>query len=162
VYVEARLDGGSTQCSGALISATEVLTAAHCAQSDPSRYRVFAGWSQGPDGQSGPVFDQVRPVSAVRVHPGYNAAAGYLDDVAVLELPEPFDLGPRVSPIVVADRFPRRTSACACTASACRTSESSAATAWCCPRDGRVERRRCGCAAAPRTARDAVETAARV
>jgi hypothetical protein len=105
VFIFADLGGGrSSSCTGSLISATEVLTAAHCAQADPGSYSVYAGWDRAPDGQSGYKYDQVRTLRAVRVHPGYVRAP--VNDVAVLELTTPFDLGLRVAPIVVADSFP--------------------------------------------------------
>jgi Trypsin len=100
----------SILCSGAIIDASHILTAAHCAfiappneRIPPSDFTVYAGTSDLGTGEG---EEQQVPVSGVRVHPyyTYNPDSGRVapDDVAVLELAEPLTLGPTVSPIPLA------------------------------------------------------------
>ena len=96
-------------CSGSIIAADEVLTAAHCAEQPASEYRVWAGYRPGPDGRSASEsFDQQRRVRAIRTHPAYVFKPnGALDDVAVFRLETPLDVsGPRVAPIALASALP--------------------------------------------------------
>lgn len=82
---------GDFACSGTVVSANVVLTAAHCAIDeatgaplDPSGFRVATGtvdWT-------GAANRQVRPVSKVIVNPAYNRATGAFD-AALLALPTP-------------------------------------------------------------------------
>jgi hypothetical protein len=95
----------SGACSGSIISASEILTAAHCAGDPPSSYRVRAGWHGPPARNADDAFDQVRGVTALRSHPRFNRLAQpSYGDVAVLTLDAPFDIsGPRVGVIALAD-----------------------------------------------------------
>ena len=88
VYVRA---GGSI-CSGTLVDATHVITAAHCAYSrSPGSFNV--GWT--PTGQL-PISTWV-PVSRVDVHPDYSNTT-YVNDIAVLTLTLPLT-GPTPMPL---------------------------------------------------------------
>ncbi len=82
-------------CSGSIIDAAHVVTAAHCAYDSSTpraldSYTVTAGIADaGKDADHGE--EQVREVSLVRVAPGFvPGAVG--DDVAVLRVEPPFDL----------------------------------------------------------------------
>jgi hypothetical protein len=90
-------------CSGAVVDASHILTAAHCAFNQngvpaaPSSLSIRAGISNyvtplATDGE------QDRPVSLIRIHPGYVWSNGASpDDIAVLGLATPLDLsGPSV------------------------------------------------------------------
>jgi hypothetical protein len=98
-------DGWVGSCSGSIIDATHVLTAAHCtfhehAPMPPESYVVSAGLSQ----VTSPADElQQRFVTAVRVAPGYDPALEIgSSDAAVLTLDRPFDFGkPGVRPIAV-------------------------------------------------------------
>jgi len=82
-------------CSGSIIDAAHVVTAAHCtydanAPRALGSYTVIAGvagTSKGADHSE----EQVREVSSVRVAPGF-VPGGIGDDVAVLRVEPPFDL----------------------------------------------------------------------
>jgi hypothetical protein len=90
-------------CSGAVVDASHVLTAAHCvfnqsgAPAPPSSLSVHAGISNYTTPLATDA-EQDRPVSLIRVHPGYVWSSGASpDDVAVLGLASPLDLsGPSV------------------------------------------------------------------
>jgi hypothetical protein len=107
VLVEASLKSTLGVCSGAIIDASHILTAAHCTVSDTfgpwpvSSYTVTAGIvdATGSGDQS---HMQSRGVEALRTAPGW--ISGQLgDDVAELTLSEPLDLsGAFVSRVQVA------------------------------------------------------------
>jgi secreted trypsin-like serine protease/uncharacterized membrane protein YphA (DoxX/SURF4 family) len=94
-------------CTGVIMDATHVITAAHCAVSSDGTtetLRVRAGISSvNADEETGTL--QVRDVTAIAVHPYYdpnNDPNGLNDDVALLTVP-PFDFsGPSVEPIALA------------------------------------------------------------
>jgi hypothetical protein len=95
------------QCSGSIIDAEHVVTAAHCAFDETtgaawplSGFHVYAGISHtgvNPEEQS-------RTVTAIRIGPDYDPAfIGVGADVAELTVNEPFDLsGAGVQPIGIA------------------------------------------------------------
>jgi hypothetical protein len=100
VFVQATYPGGGIySCTGSIIDALHIVTAAHCLYStsgalvQPSEVRVKAGVSNSLDPSPSDVLED-RQVSSFRIHP-YFARTGRLspDDVAVLELSSPLDLG---------------------------------------------------------------------
>jgi len=116
VFVQSDTDAFELDCSGSVIDATHVVTAAHCmfdtngTKVDAADITVLAGISnfQAPDST-----EQQRPVSSLRIHPGFdrtNETSG-IDDVAVLTLAAPLDLsGPAVRAValpVAGAPFPR-------------------------------------------------------
>ena len=110
------LDNPSASCSGSVLDASHVLTAAHCVipegttrQRQPGEIHVLAGasdvhtWTPGGPAPSGA---QARSVSAVRVHPYYDGVSKS-DDAAVLTLAQPLSLStPQVKPIPLAPPGP--------------------------------------------------------
>ena len=103
-------------CGGAIIDATHILTAAHCAY-DPetsarleaSAFVMVAGIAPmtAQEIESNPAAE-ARFVSAVRVHPmfAYSAGAGAPDDVAVLTLAKALSFTATVQPIALAPAGP--------------------------------------------------------
>jgi hypothetical protein len=95
-------------CSGTIIDATHVVTAAHCvfdnkgARARPETLRVKTGTENGLSAVAADP-EQDRVVSAFRVHPAYSFdLRAVSDDVAVLELSEPLDLrGPYVRAVAL-------------------------------------------------------------
>src|SRR5215471_2018223 len=98
VFVQQSSGSSRFLCTGAIVDASHVLTAAHCmfngscAPAAPAAFQVRAGVSN----YSAPLatdLEQDRGVSSVRIHPGY-VCTGHPgpDDVAVLALVSPLDV----------------------------------------------------------------------
>ena len=108
VYIQYQSGNTRFLCTGSIVDASHVLTAAHCVYDDagrlatPSQVTVRAGVSNF----SSPLptdQEQDRPVSLIRVHPGYvYAGRPNPDDVAVIALASPLDLsGPAVQAVAL-------------------------------------------------------------
>jgi secreted trypsin-like serine protease len=102
--------GGDTQyqCTGSVLDASTILTAAHCLYgptgtlAQPAQVSVEAGVSNYAAPASTDA-EQDRAVSSFRIHPGYVFQEGGLpDDLAVLTLSTPLDLsGPAVQAVAL-------------------------------------------------------------
>lgn len=80
---------GHLHCGGSVISATRVLTAAHCvAGFNLANFQVIAG---RPDLRN-PSVGEMIPVASGRVHPDFEQTA--LHDIAVLDLAQPTTMTP--------------------------------------------------------------------
>ncbi len=78
----------STLCSGSLISATTIATAAHCfAGIAPGDVQAWSGVTNIPDRNKGSKLS----VAGITVHPAYNAATS-ANDIALVQLSAPADL----------------------------------------------------------------------
>jgi hypothetical protein len=103
VLINVNTNTTAYTCSGSIISATEVLTAGHCAVDETSGvlfptvdYSIVAGTATTMG--SPPPSEESRGVSAVSVFPGYvNGDHG--DDVAMLTLSSPLTTSADVAPI---------------------------------------------------------------
>jgi Trypsin len=108
VFVESVAGSAEYVCSGSVIDASHVLTAAHCLYDEAGNavpvgsLTVMAGVSNVV-APSPTDAEQERSVSAVRVHPGYvHTTTDAADDVAVLTLAAPLDLsGPDVQAVAL-------------------------------------------------------------
>ncbi len=80
--------GGTTFCTGTVVSPSVIVTAAHCVHDQPAPGWVFVGTDPSVDG----VF---LPVADARAHPSYRAADTTADiAVVVLARPVPFAVVP--------------------------------------------------------------------
>jgi trypsin len=78
----------STLCSGSLISATTIASAAHCfAGIAPGDVQAWSGVTNIPDRAKGSKLS----IAGVTVHPAYNAATS-ANDIALVQLSAPADL----------------------------------------------------------------------
>ena len=109
VYLKRTGTFSESACSGSIVDASHVLTAAHCVYrtngtvATPNSLTIRAGISNF-NTPLGSDVEQDRSVSSVRVHPGYSPTDDVgADDVAVLAVSTPFDLsGPAVQAATLA------------------------------------------------------------
>ena len=106
VFVQQQSGLTTFLCTGSVVDASHILTAAHCVYNDAGALAAPAalGIRAGVSNLSSPLktdAEQDRPVSAIRVHPSYVwTGRPAPDDVAVLALATPLDLsGPAVQAI---------------------------------------------------------------
>jgi len=99
VYLRVSMGATGSFCSGSIIDAQHVVTAAHCVYGPDgtpvpaTALRIRAGISSSSRTIRSDA-EQDRDVVSVRVHPGYGGpAAGSADDVPVLTLDQPLDFG---------------------------------------------------------------------
>jgi hypothetical protein len=98
VYVQYQSGGTRFLCTGSIVDASHILTAAHCLYDDADRLATATQVTvrAGVSNYSSPLpsdQEQDRPVSLIRVHPGYvNTGKPTPDDVAVIALASPLDL----------------------------------------------------------------------
>jgi hypothetical protein len=108
VFVQSTIGNLRLSCTGSVIDASHVVTAAHCMFDDlghpvsAANVTVKAGISNF----SAPLptdAEQDRTATAVRIHPGYlSSQPGHPDDVAVIALSSPLDLsGPAVQAVAL-------------------------------------------------------------
>jgi hypothetical protein len=98
VFVQQQAGSTRFLCTGSVVDASHILTAAHCVYDDngnlatPAQITIKAGVSNF-SASSPTDVEQDRTVTEIRVHPGYTWSAKPVpDDVAVLTLPSPLDL----------------------------------------------------------------------
>jgi hypothetical protein len=98
VLIVAASGSASSLCTGSVIDASHVLTAAHCAVNDQGQ-RFAARDFEFLIGASTLTRNEglIGPVRRVRIHPAYDPSSGQAD-VAVLEVP-PMPLSNTISPV---------------------------------------------------------------
>ncbi|XP_068160669.1 chymotrypsin-like elastase family member 1 [Antennarius striatus] len=73
-------------CGGSLIDAYHIMTAAHCIDSGPEKYRVVAGDYNVFEYEGN---EQFRRVKSIHIHPYWNGDLSRGNDIAVMTLSEP-------------------------------------------------------------------------
>jgi hypothetical protein len=108
VFVQYQSGNTRYLCTGSVVDASHILTAAHCVYDDAGRLATPAALTvrAGVSNFSAPLptdAEQDRPVSLIRVHPAYLwSGRPSADDVAVIGLATPLDLsGPAVNAVAL-------------------------------------------------------------
>ena len=87
VFIIAKKSGATGYCSGVVVSPHVVLTAAHCAAED-YQYTIFLG-ADHDDPAAKALAENFVQVAEHHAHPGWDTAAGDVDDVGVLITRDP-------------------------------------------------------------------------
>merc|ERR1711973_488867 len=85
-----------TFCGGTILSATKILTAAHC-YTDPSEFQVIVKEHDLGDNDDGVRHD----VTSFENHPNYNQGAQLNNDFAIITLSKAIELGDKAEPAVL-------------------------------------------------------------
>jgi len=108
VFVQYQSGDVRFLCTGSIVDASHILTAAHCVYDDRARLATISQVTvrAGVSNYSAPLptdVEQDRPVSLIRVHPGYRyTGSPSPDDVAVIALATPLDLsGPTIQAVAL-------------------------------------------------------------
>merc|ERR1719461_104201 len=82
------MNANGVNCGGTILSATKILTAAHCYM-DPSKLQVIVGEHSLVSATDGVRHN----ITSFEKHPSYNSESGPDNDIAIITLTKPIALG---------------------------------------------------------------------
>ncbi|XP_055532467.1 chymotrypsin-1-like [Wyeomyia smithii] len=101
--VSLRGSTGRHSCGGSILNERWILTAAHCVNDHTTA--LVQSIQVGRSDVSTAVDDSVYLIADVIIHPHYDAANSYIDDVALIKLQKPLVFSDTVQPVILPTKY---------------------------------------------------------